>query len=584
MQIIIRLVKQIGKYKFSFFFAIIGLTLATVGNLYTPLIIRNIIDNIITPSFKSGYFDMDSLNKNVLLFVVLVFLSEIVGFISKYALDFIANKVGQDLRDKSFEVMQKLPVSYFSDKPAGKISTLIVNYTETLRAQFYIKVLQAFSNLLPLVIILVILYRLNKVVALLMLLLLPLIVIWQRIYSKLSKKNVDIFYEAQSEMNSQVAEIMNSSSTVQLYQQIDNTRNRFKDVLLKLMNSDNKTVKIDASLSWTLSDVLNRLVLFAILLYVGLKYLGGVEAVSAGLLLVYTTYMERIFERFNFFVRLLPDIQRSLSTGKLVFEFLDTQLEEETDNKILITDGNVEFKNVSFEYVENTPVLNDISFKANKGETIALVGHTGSGKSSIINLLFRFYDLKSGEILIDGQNIQNYSRESIRKNMGIVLQEPYIFSGTVSSNISMNVSSITKEETIQALEKVGGKFIIDKLDNGIDSIVSERGSTFSSGERQLISFARALAANPKILILDEATSHIDTETEEIISYAMNVLKKGRTTFIIAHRLSTVSDADKIIVLDKGKIVEIGNHQELMNKNGYYAHLYNSSTKINIKNG
>ncbi len=578
MEIIIRLIKQLGKYKYSFIIAIIGLTASTGIHLYTPLIIRNVIDNIITPGFKSGILDSNLLTKSVLIYLILVIVGEAIGFISKYGLDRIANKVGQDLRNKAFEVMQHLPISYFSDKPAGKISTVIVNYTETLRAQFYIKTLQAFSNLLPIVIIFIILFTLNIYLALLMMLLLPLIILWQRVYSRLTKKYIDIYYKSQSEMNSQVAEIMNSSIVVQLYQQISKTREKFNEIILKMMKADNKTNQIDASISWTLTDVLNRIVLFFILLYVGINYLNNITVVSAGMILVYTNYVSRLFERFNFFVRLLPDIQRSLTTGKLVFEFLDAVQEVEEDKEIVIKEGNVEFQDVEFEYVKNTPVLSDISFVAKKGETIALVGHTGSGKSSIINLLFRFYDSNKGKILIDNQDIREYSRESLRKDLGIVLQDPYIFSGTISTNISMNEENITEEMTLDALKQVGGEFIINKLSDGINHEVSERGNAFSSGERQLISFARALVSNPKILILDEATSHIDTETEGIINYAMKVLKEGRTTFIIAHRLSTIVDADKIIVLDKGRIVEAGKHQELLDKNGYYARLYNSSKK------
>ena len=241
--------------------------------------------------------------------------------------------------------------------------------------------------------------------------------------------------------------------------------------------------------------------------------------------------------------------------------------------KSLVIEGNVRFENVWFAYKDEEYVLKDISFEAKKGETVALVGHTGSGKSSIMNLLFRFYDVSKGAITIDGLNIQDLSRQTVRDHMGIVLQDPYLFTGTIESNVSLGDARISREKVQASLDAVGGDRVLKHLPNGIDEPVIEKGSTLSSGQRQLISFARALAFDPAILILDEATSNIDTETEEIIQHAMDVLKKGRTTFIIAHRLSTIKNADRILVLDRGEIVEQGTHDELVTLGGRYEQMY-----------
>jgi len=243
------------------------------------------------------------------------------------------------------------------------------------------------------------------------------------------------------------------------------------------------------------------------------------------------------------------------------------------DDKIARYRGNVRFEHVWFAYKEEEYVLKDINFEAKQGETIALVGHTGSGKSSIMNLLFRFYDVTKGAITIDGQNINDLSRQTVRDHMGIVLQDPYLFTGTIESNVSLGDPRISREIVERALEAVGGDRVLKNLPKGLDEPVIEKGSTLSSGQRQLISFARALAFDPAILILDEATSNIDSETEEIIQHAMDVLKKGRTTFIIAHRLSTIKNADKILVLDRGRIVEAGNHEELLACGGIYEQMY-----------
>jgi len=252
---------------------------------------------------------------------------------------------------------------------------------------------------------------------------------------------------------------------------------------------------------------------------------------------------------------------------------MDEPGENVSSERIARYKGNVSFDHVSFGYKEGEYVLKDIDFEAKHGETVALVGHTGSGKSSIMNLLFRFYDCQKGKILIDGKDIESIPRQTIRNHMGIVLQDPYLFTGTIASNVSLNDPSITREKVEKALKDVGAEKVFKNLENGYDEPVIEKGSTLSSGQRQLISFARALAFNPAILILDEATSSIDTETEALIQEAMNVLKKGRTTFIIAHRLSTIRNADQILVLDRGTIVERGTHDELMATKGKYYQMY-----------
>ena len=359
---------------------------------------------------------------------------------------------------------------------------------------------------------------------------------------------------------------------IQLYGQEERVIDEFDQTTDKMTVAYDRLVLADSIASWSLTEFLKYIVIAGILTIAGLSYLGGDLGMTAGFLFINLNYVIQLFDLMANLIRRLPDIRRSLETGERVLTFLDEEVEADATEEIQIDRAAVEFDHVTFAYEEGKPVLKDISIQAHPGQTLALVGHTGSGKSSIMNLLYRFYDPQEGEIRIDGQNIRHFSRESLRSHMGIVLQDPYLFSGTIASNVAMSLTDIDRDRVLDALKQVGALPMIQRLEKGIDHPVVEKGSAFSSGERQLISFARTLYMNPKILILDEATSHIDTETEEIIQKAMAVLQKGRTTFIIAHRLSTIQDADQILVLSEGRIVERGQHADLIAHGGIYAQM------------
>lgn len=425
----------------------------------------------------------------------------------------------------------------------------------------------------------VIIFFINYKMGLALLLLIPVFIGWQRLWQLRTESQLTTYYEMQSEVNTQVNEMMTGSAIIQLFNQEKDAIERFDTIIEKMYQADVKMINVHATISWSLVDLFKRIVFFGVLAWAGYQFLGGYVTVSAGLLLTYINYIDRLFNNMGMLVRMFPELQRSLTTGKRVMELLDAPKEVDTEKELTVNDGNVVFHNISFGYTDEKYVLKNINLEAKKGQTIALVGHTGSGKSSLINLLFRFYDPQLGEILIDGQNIAEYNRESVRRSMGIVLQDPYLFTGTIASNVAMDDATITKEMIMDALIKVGAKDMLNRLDKGIEEPVIEKGNAFSSGERQLIAFARTLASNPKILILDEATSHIDTETEAIIQKAMNIVKQGRTTFIIAHRLSTIRDADQILVLDNGEIVERGTHEELLALDGRYANMHRMQEKI-----
>ncbi|HFI0640135.1 TPA: ABC transporter ATP-binding protein, partial [Streptococcus suis] len=512
-------------------------------------------------------------------YVAMVGLGAIGIYLSMRLMMYCANRIAEDLRNQAYDVMQGLPISYFDDKPAGKIATRIVNDTETLRNQFYGTLVNVFNSFVRLLFTYGILFYLNPSLGLALLLLIPVFIGIQFIYKKMTDKPMNDFYDARSEVNTQVNETMNGASLIQLYGQEENMLAEFEATADKMRQADNQIIWAQSSATWTLTEFLKFLVLTGILTIVGYQFLQGQSSLSPGKLFVYIDYIEGIFVSLGALVKQFPNVLRSIETGKRLMGLLGEELEEDAEATLPLQDGQVIFDHVYFSYEEGKPVLKDISICAEKGETVALVGHTGSGKSSIMNLLYRFYDPQEGRVLLDGKNIRDFSRESLRSHMGIVLQDPYLFTGTIASNVAMNLETMDRDAVLDALEKVGAGPMLARLEKGIDEPVVEKGSTFSSGERQLIAFARTLYSNPKILILDEATSHIDTETEEIIQHAMEVVKEGRTTFIIAHRLSTIQNADQILVLDQGRIVEQGRHEELIEQGGIYAHMHEIQSKV-----
>ena len=374
-------------------------------------------------------------------------------------------------------------------------------------------------------------------------------------------------------MNAMINESINGMTIIQAFRREKQMEEEFRELNDEHFRYQNKLLKVEAATSHNLVDIIRSLTFVFFIWYFGGASISTESVISVGMLYAFVDYITRLFNPVTGIVNQFARLEHSLVAAERVFKLLDREGEPVSDDKIARYQGNVRFENVWFAYKDEEYVLKDLSFGAKQGETVALVGHTGSGKSSIMNLLFRFYDASKGKITIDGMNISDMPRQTIRDHMGIVLQDPYLFSGTVESNISLGDPRITREKVQHSLDAVGGERVLKHLPGGIDEPVVEKGSTLSSGQRQLISFARALAFDPAILILDEATSNIDTETEEIIQHAMDVLKKGRTTFIIAHRLSTIKNADRILVLDRGEIVEQGSHDELLTLGGQYAQMY-----------
>lgn len=570
MGILKRLLQKLSLFPGIFGLGFICLLLATILSDLSPFILQKMIDGPLTALSQGG--ELGALYPMGVLYLIVLAVGQIVSYIGNRVLIHGGNKVTAQLRDQAFLVMQQLPISYFDDKPAGKIATRIVNDTETLRTQFYNSCMYLVIHLMRFFFIMGVLFTINPMMGLLLCLIFPIFYGIQALYKRMTDKPMKDFFDSRSEINTQVNELLHGASMIQLYGQEERVIEEFDQTTEKMTVAYDRLVLADSIASWSLTELLKYIVIAGILTIAGLSYLGGDLGMTAGFLFINLNYVIQLFDLMANLIRRLPDIRRSLETGERVLTFLDEKVEADATEEIQIDRAAVEFDQVTFAYEEGKPVLKDISIQAWPGQTLALVGHTGSGKSSIMNLLYRFYDPQEGEIRIDDQDIRHFSRESLRSHMGIVLQDPYLFSGTIASNVAMSQTDIDRDRVLDALKQVGALPMIQRLEKGIDHPVVEKGSAFSSGERQLISFARTLYMNPKILILDEATSHIDTETEEIIQKAMSVLQKGRTTFIIAHRLSTIQDADQILVLSEGRIVERGQHADLIAHGGIYAQM------------
>ena len=570
MGILKRLLQKLSLFPGIFGLGFICLLLATILSDLSPFILQKMIDGPLTALSQGG--ELGALYPMGVLYLIVLAVGQIISYIGNRVLIHGGNKVTAQLRDQAFLVMQQLPISYFDDKPAGKIATRIVNDTETLRTQFYNSCMYLVIHLMRFFFIMGVIFTINPMMGLLLCLIFPIFYGIQSLYKHMTDKPMKDFFDSRSEINTQVNELLHGASMIQLYGQEERVIDEFDQTTEKMTVANDRLVLADSIASWSLTEFLKYIVIAGILTIAGLSYLGGDLGMTAGFLFINLNYVIQLFDLMANLIRRLPDIRRSLETGERVLTFLDEKVEADATEEIKIDRAAVEFDHVTFAYEEGKPILKNISIQAHPGQTLALVGHTGSGKSSIMNLLYRFYDPQEGEIRIDGQNIRHFSRESLRSHMGIVLQDPYLFSGTIASNVAMSQTDIDRDRVLDALKQVGALPMIQRLEKGIDHPVVEKGSAFSSGERQLISFARTLYMNPKILILDEATSHIDTETEEIIQKAMAVLQKGRTTFIIAHRLSTIQDADQILVLSEGRIVEQGQHADLIAHGGIYAQM------------
>ncbi|MEG0286425.1 MAG: ABC transporter ATP-binding protein [Vagococcus sp.] len=485
----------------------------------------------------------------------------------------LGQKILKDMRSDIFIHIQKLPFSYYDSRPHGKILIRVVNYINTLSDLLSNGLINFLSDLINMVITLIVMFTIDVKLALYSLIFLPLLVIATLVIQKFQRVAYQTLSNKQSNLTAYIHESIAGVRITQSFTKEDKKQETFEELSREYRSSWMKAVKI-MRLLWPAVE-LTSIFTICFLYYIGAKQIG--IQVSIGTLIAFMAYMSNFWNPIinigNFYNQLVT----ATAYLERIFETLDedpTILDSKDAIELPSIEGTVTFEDVSFKYEENGPnILNDLNFNVESGKSIALVGPTGAGKTTVINLINRFYDVSSGSVKVDGYNVKDVTLNSLRKQIGVMLQDTFVFSGTILENIRYGKLDATEEEIIAASKVVRAHDFISKLPNGYNTVVEERGSTLSAGQRQLISFARVLLADPKILILDEATANIDTETEELLQKGLNELLKNRTSFIIAHRLSTIKNSDEIFVIDKGKVQESGTHDELLKTGGHYSQLY-----------
>jgi len=562
-----RLLGYIKPYKKYVIFAIsLNIVVAALGPV-RPYLIKVAIDKYIS---KSDYHGL--LFISLLLFASLL-LQAIIQYVLTYYTQYLGQKTIFDLRDQIFSHTQKLSLKFFDKTPIGRIVTRTTNDVEALNQLFSSGIVMVFSDVFIIVWILIFMFFMDVSLSLVTLSVLPILIYGTFLFKRKVRENYRDVRLHLARLNSYMQEHITGMNIIQIFNKEIDEIKKFKKI-----NNDYRLSNIKSIFYYAIFypgvELVSSIAIGLIIWYGGGKIISS--SITIGVLFAFIQYTEMFFRPIRDLSEKYNIMQTAMASSERIFKLLDnkTFVQNPTNPvKIEKIKGQIEFKNVWFAYNKDEYVLKNISFKINPGETVAIVGHTGAGKTSLINILTRFYNINKGSITIDGIDINNMNKHDLRKLISIVLQDVFLFSGTIRSNISMNNEDIPFERIKEAAKTVGADKFIESLPDEYHEIVKERGATLSVGQKQLISFARALAYNPQILVLDEATSSVDTETEILIQKAIEKLLVGRTAIVIAHRLSTIQNADNIILMHKGEVREMGNHQELLAKKGIYYKLY-----------
>ena len=570
-----RILKFTKPYKWRFNGVIIFAISLSVFAALRPYLLKQTVDGYISNQDQQG----------LLMYVVLMGIVLLLEVFSQFYFVYWANWLGQDIvkdiRTKLFQHILSFRMKYFDLVPVGQLVTRSVSDIESIARIFSQGLFMIISDLMKMLVVLIFMFYMNWKLTWIVIVAMPILVFITRIFQRKMQVAFEEVRNQIANMNSFVQERVTGMKIVQLFNREKIEYEKFKQINDKHKKAWIKTILYN-SIFFPIADIISSLTLGFIVLYGGFRILNGDTFTTFGDLFSYTMFIAMLFNPLRQIADKFNEMQLGMIAANRVFEILDTE-DQIQDTGIIeapIFQGHIRFEEVRFGYIPNEEVIKGINLEVNAGQTIAIVGSTGAGKSTIINLLNRFYEINSGSIYIDNQNIENYTLGSLRKQIAVVLQDVFLFADTIFNNITLNDPAISRDQVLAAAKKIGVHDFIMSLPDNYDFDVKERGVMLSSGQRQLIAFLRAYVSNPSILILDEATSSIDTYSEELIQRATETITKGRTSIVIAHRLATIVNADKIVVMDKGLIVEQGTHQELINrKSGYYKDLYDSQFSV-----
>ena len=575
IKIFLRLMSFAKGYKLKFSIAAVSTISLAFVSAINPYIIGETVNDFVTNQ------DISNLVYYIKILLTIVFAEVLLQFMFIYFANWVGQHIIRDIRAKVFRNINSFKMSYFDTTSVGKLVTRVVSDIETIANFFTQGVFMIISDILKMLVVIVVMFVMNWKLALVALVVLPILVYATKVFQVAIKATFQDVRNEIANLNGFVQERVTGMKILQLF-----TRESIEYQNFKKINNNHKKAHIKTvwyySIFFPIAEILSSFAIGLIVWFGGYQILEGFTTLGAVIAFIKMSQMlfrplRQIADKFN-------QLQMGIVSGERVFKIIDTKSYIRKEGQIAASNiqGNINFKNVRFSYIQDEEVLKGVSLKVNKGETVAIVGATGAGKSTIINLINRFYEIDSGTISIDSIPLEDYELSSLRNQIAIVLQDVFLFSDSILNNITLKNSLITESQVIDAAKKIGIHNFIMTLPGGYHYNVKERGVMLSSGQRQLIAFLRAYVSSPRILILDEATSSVDSYAEQMIQYATDTITRGRTSIIIAHRLATIKKADKIIVMDKGVIVEEGTHRELLKKsNGYYKNLYDKQFSLEL---
>lgn len=573
-QILNRVFSYVGRYKIHLAFSLLLAAVSVAGTLYVPVLLGNVIDFIV----DKGKVDFDSMVPILVEVCVIV----CVVALSQWIMNVLNNKITfgvvKDMRDKAFSKIEKLPVSYIDSHPSGEIVSRVIADVDQFADGLLMGFTQFFTGIITIIGTLIFMLSINFWITVVVVIVTPLSFVIASFVAKKTHKMFTLQSETRGEQTAFIDEMIGNAKTVDAYSHYDENLKTFDEINARLKEYSLKAVFF-SSITNPATRFVNSIVYAAVALFGAfLAVKTEQQAITVGVLAAFLSYASQYTKPFNEISGVVTELQNAFACAGRLFELLEEKEvppDKENAVELKTVDGKLELKNVCFSYVENKKLIDNFNLSVKPGQRVAIVGPTGCGKTTLINLLMRFYDVNSGNIIIDDNDYDNVTRKSLRQNFGMVLQDTWLKSGTIRDNIKMGAPNATDDEVIEAAKKAHSHSFIKRLPEGYDTLIGEDGGSLSQGQKQLLCITRLMLCKPPMLILDEATSSIDTRTEIRIQKAFAALMQGRTTFIVAHRLATIKEADVILVMNNGSIVEQGTHKKLLALNGFYTNLYNS---------